>query len=345
MTADSKREWGIEELREEVTGRDELTRRDFLVRSAKAGASVAAATGLSWWLYDGTQPRSFGESDAQVSLPDFAVSGTGGKMSIVEGQDRTKTLRRALKSLGGIEAFIRPGDRVVIKVNAAFATPPILSATTNPELVAEVARLCFKAGASSVVVTDNPINDPASCFSLTGIAQAAGLAGAKVVLPKEDHFEPTSVAGGTLIKNWPLLYSPFEGANKLIGIAPVKDHHRSGASMIMKNWYGLLGGRRNIFHQDIHNIIKELAVMVSPTLVVLDGTVTMMTNGPTGGSLEDLRQTNTMIVSTDQVAADAFGATLLGKTVSDLPYIAKAQAQGAGTADYRSLNPIRDRVV
>ncbi len=48
-----------------------------------------------------------------------------------------------------------------------------------------------------------------------------------------------------------------------------------------------------------------------------------------------------MIVSTDQVAADAFGATLLGKTLAELPYISKAEALGLGTADYASLTPIR----
>jgi uncharacterized protein (DUF362 family) len=101
-----------------------------------------------------------------------------------------------------------------------------------------------------------------------------------------------------------------------------------------------LGGRRNIFHQDIHTIITELAMMISPSLVILDGTTSMMTNGPTGGSLSDLKQTNTMIVSTDQVAADAFGATLLGKSLSDLPFISKAEAAGVGTADYRALNPV-----
>ena len=140
------------------------------------------------------------------------------------------------------------------------------------------------------------------------------------------------------------MFEPFHGATKLIGLAPVKDHHRGGASMTMKNWYGLLGGRRNIFHQDIHTIIIELALLVRPTLVILDGTTTMMTNGPTGGSLADLKPTNTMIVSTDQVAADAFGATLLGKTAADLPFISKAAAAGSGTADYESLNPVRDHV-
>jgi uncharacterized protein (DUF362 family) len=120
----------------------------------------------------------------------------------------------------------------------------------------------------------------------------------------------------------------------------VKDHQRSGASMSMKNWYGLLGGHRNIFHQDIHNTIKELAIMVKPTLVILDGTTTMMTNGPTGGALADLKDTNTMIISTDQVAADSFGCSLLDKTIYDLPFISKATEAGAGTDDYASMKPV-----
>jgi uncharacterized protein (DUF362 family) len=189
-----------------------------------------------------------------------------------------------------------------------------------------------------VIVTDNPINDPSSAFALTGIAQAAQSAGARVVVPTKADFKPTTVKGGKLIKAWPILFGPCEGVNKLIGIAPVKDHHRSGASMTMKNWYGLLGGPRNIFHQDIHNVIKELALMVVPTFVILDGTTTMVTNGPTGGSLDDLKQTNTMIVSTDQVAADSFGATLLGKGPQDLPYIPKAENARAGTSNFRALD-------
>jgi uncharacterized protein (DUF362 family) len=255
-----------------------------------------------------------------------------------------KTINRALAALGGIERFIKSGDRVVLKVNAAFASPAALSATSNPDLVAEVARLCLKAGAASVIVTDNPINDPQSCFALTGIAKAAEAAGAKIALPMASSFKPTTLAGATLIKDWPLLIEPFKGVTKLIGLAPVKDHNRAGASMTMKNWYGLLGGRRNVFHQDIHTIIFELARLVRPTLVILDGTTTMMTNGPTGGSLADLKATNTMIASTDAVAADAFGATLLGKTAANLSFIGKCAAAGLGTADFESLNPVRDHV-
>jgi uncharacterized protein (DUF362 family) len=319
---------------------ESLSRREFMARAAKAGACLAAAGAIAWAARDPEGPGPAAAARQAAALPDFSIPGPAKKMAIARGSDRVQTLGLALKALGGIEAFVRKGDRVLIKVNAAFASPPMLSATTHPALVAELTRLCLAAGAAAVAVTDNPINDPASCFALTGIGQAGRSAGAELILPEERLFSPVTVDGARLIRNWPVLTAPLAGATRLIGVAPVKDHHRSGASMTLKNWYGLLGGRRNIFHQDIQTIIAELAVMVKPTLVVLDGTIAMLTNGPTGGSLADLQQTDTLIAGTDPVAVDAFGATLLGKTAADLPFIAKAAALGAGTADFRSLAPV-----
>lgn len=317
-----------------------FNRRQFLDRLAKAGISITAACAAGFWFHDSKGPTLSKNDPSNLILPDFSIDALGQKMSIVRGEDRVATLRMALKSLGGIETFIKKGDRVLLKVNAAFASPAMLSATTHPAIITEMTQLCFRAGAASVVVTDNPINDPASCFSLTGIADAARSAGARVLLPRNDLFSPMTVKDAKLIRNWPVLYKPFTDITKVIGMAPLKDHHRSGASMIMKNWYGLLGGRRNIFHQDIHSIIMELAMMVKPSLVILDATTSMMTNGPTGGSLSDLKNTNTMIVSTDQVAADAFGASLLGKSLDELLFIGKAEAAGIGTANYHKLNPV-----
>jgi uncharacterized protein (DUF362 family) len=66
----------------------------------------------------------------------------------------------------------------------------------------------------------------------------------------------------------------------------------------------------------------------------------MMTNGPTGGSLSDLKDTGTLVVATDPVAADAVGVELLGRTLSDVPYILMAEKAGAGQADYHRLNPV-----
>jgi uncharacterized protein (DUF362 family) len=317
-------------------------RRQFLTRAGKAGISIAAAGTASYLLYDKKGPsRLSAKSKDLVTLADFSVPHKAGDMiSIVEGPDRKQTADKAIELLGGIERFVKKGETVAIKPNVAFASPPMLGATARPELVAQVVTLCLQAGAAQVIVTDNPINDPASCFTLSGIGKASSQAGAKVILPREYHFRHTTLEGGKLIKNWPLFFRPFENVDKLIGISPVKHHARAGASMSMKNWYGLLGGRRNIFHQDINTIIAELAMMVKPTLVILDGTEVMMTNGPTGGSVSDLKRKNTLIASCDMVAADSYGCTLLDLKPADLPYLAKAQTAGAGNTNYESLKPI-----
>ncbi|MFH1060004.1 MAG: DUF362 domain-containing protein, partial [Pseudomonadota bacterium] len=312
-------------------------RRDFLRRAAVVGLGLAATGGLGWGLYDPTGPATSEPRAAAVQVPDFSLAAEKGRMAIVHGSNRTAALRAGLEAVGGLKRFIQPGDRVLIKVNAGFATPPSLGATTNPEIFAELVRLCREAGAASVAVTDNPINDPRSCFQLTGLGQAAADSGADLWLPETRFFRPATVEGASLIRSWPVLYEPLAAANKVIGLSPVKDHHRSGASLAMKNWYGLLGGRRNIFHQDINTIIAELALMMRPTLVILDGVVSMQSNGPTGGSPDDLKATETLIVSTDQVAADARASLLLGRTPADLPFIAKAASLGLGTSDWQSL--------
>ena len=317
------------------------TRREFFRRALRAAAGVAATGGLGAWLLDRHPPGDFGRVRAADPRRDYRVRAVGARMAIATGRDRAAMLRGALGSLGGIERFIGRGDRVMLKVNAAFASPAALGATTHPELLAELVRLCRAAGAASVVVTDNPINAPDSCFELSGIGPAARAAGADLFVPGPGSFRPGTLPGGRLIRDWPVLWEPFAGVTKLIGIAPVKSHDRAGASMTLKNWYGLLGGRRNQFHQDIDGIIVELAMLVKPTLVVLDGTDSMMSNGPTGGSLADLKATDALVVSTDPVAADAFGATLLGRTFHDLPYLVRAAGLGLGTTDFESLRPDR----
>jgi uncharacterized protein (DUF362 family) len=315
-------------------------RRAFVARMWRAVllAAGTGALGVAFW--DRKGPGGKGSKPAEPAQLDYSVSAQAGKLAVARGVDRMSNVKAAIQALGGMGGYVRPGDKVLLKVNAAFATPPAIGATTHPDVVRQVALQCFEAGAGQVVVADNPINDPASCFSLSGIETAARKVGAQVMLPRPDRFEPYSLKDGRLILNWPVFSAPMRWADKVIGLAPVKDHHRSGASLGIKNWYGLLGGRRNIFHQQIHTIIADLAMLVKPTLVILDGTWSMMANGPTGGSIDDLKATRTVVAGTDPVAVDAFGATLLGKTAKDLPHLKMAQAAGAGTVDFRSLNPI-----
>lgn len=319
----------------------DLNRREFIHRSVKAGVISASMLGTGWFLHETHPPALEPSTKALSGIPDFSkTSAKGPAMAIAKGTDRVDMVRRTLGALGGTNRFVRPGDRVVIKVNAAFASPPAISATSHPDLVEALVTECLKAGASDVVVTDNPINDPASCFRLTGIGPATEAAGGRIVLPTSDQFADVTLAGARLIRDWPVLIGPLANADCLIGVAPLKDHHRSGASMTIKNWYGLLGGRRNVFHQDIHTIITELAALVRPTLVFLDAVTTMMHNGPTGGSISDLTDTNILVAGIDPVAVDAAGARILGRELNQLPHLQQAAGAGLGILDYRTLNPV-----
>ncbi len=313
-------------------------RRRFLARGLRYGLGLAAlwATGLS--LSDWVGPTGETERDKGLKGPfDWSVSNAPKAVAVVTGSDRAVCYAAGLAALGGIKQFISSKDRVFVKVNAAFASPPALGATSHPELVEAVVRSCLEAGASQVVVSDNPINDPASCFRLTGIADAVRRSGGTLWIPESRRFQAVTLPDGQYLNQWPSWTAPFLTADKVINLAPVKHHHRAGASMICKNWYGLLGGPRNLFHQNVHDVIGELAALFRPTLVILDGITAMMTNGPTGGSLADLKETRTLIVSPDPVAADALGAQILNIDPQKLPYLRQAERLGAGSLDLGNL--------
>ena len=139
-----------------------------------------------------------------------------------------------------------------------------------------------------------------------------------------------------VLGRWPIFYEPLAAATKVIGTAPIKDHNLCSASMNLKNWYGLLGGPRNRFHQAIHDVVSDLAMMVSPTLVVADGTRVMMNNGPTGGRISDVTPGGefgrpVVVASVDQVACDAWCYQhLLGRDPAQLAYLELAQSKIEG---------------
>jgi len=315
------------------------TRREFLVRLGVT-AAVATGAGFLWRALHDPSGELGKPQEPTLHLKKFTVAPASGAktLGIARGEKYDQMLRMAIAAIGGIEHFIHKGDVVLIKPNVAFDRSPKLGATSNPEVLAALIHLVREAGASEIRVADNPIESPESCFAKTGIGAAARGAGAKVYLPTPSSFEMLEVPGAKLIERWPFFYAPFRGVDKVIGISPVKDHNLCHASMCTKNWYGLLGGRRNQFHQDIHNIIADLALMMKPTFVIMDGSRVLMKSGPTGGDLSDVAMGHTIVAATDQIAADAWGfSQLLGRS-SELPkYLFNAQERGLGNLDWKSV--------
>lgn len=331
-------------------------RRRFLQHAAIVGGASLGATYLS--LAPSSWPLSLKDEDGELGKPKpkiltlpekgYAVEAAplAADLGIARGADVPALVRSAVDAIGGIKRFVQRGDVVVIKPNVAFERAAALGATTNPEVLVALIHLVREAGAKEIRVCDNPIESAEACFVKSGIHRAAIEAGARVYLPHKADFETLHVPNAKWIAKWPFFYRPFDGATKVIGTAPVKDHNLCRASMTTKNWYGLLGGRRNQFHQDIHGIIADLALMMRPTFVVLDGTRVLWRSGPTGGNLEDVRPGRSIIASTDSLAADAFGWTdLLDRKDEALPaYFANASKLGLGNPDYKSLRIKEEQV-
>lgn len=332
-------------LRGAHTQKELMNRRDFLRRGATlvglGGAAsylALAPEGFPFSLKDRSglrsrpKPRVFRLRDFRVPKPGGAVD-----IGVGRGGDPGVGLRKALDGIGGIAHYIKPGDIVLIKPNVAFDRSPNLGATTHPEIIEALTRLLLiECRAREVRVADNPVESPADCFAKSGVGPAVERAGGRVYLPDSNAFRELKTPGATLIETWPFFYRPFKDVNKVIGLAPVKDHNLSQASIGIKNWYGLLGGRRNQFHQDIHEIISDLSIMIKPTLTILDGMHILMENGPTGGDPSNVKQGDVVMAGVDPVAMDAWAFEHLLERGQNLPeYLRKAEKKGSGRVDYR----------
>ena len=224
---------------------------------------------------------------------------------------------------------------MVLKLNIGWDRVPQQAANTNPDLVKTIARLCFDAGAKRVVVTDVSCNDARRCFLRSGIAGAAESVGATVLLPEERKFRDYRI-NGELLSVWPI-YTPIIETDKIINVPIVKHHNLSRVTMGMKNWYGILGGRRNQLHQNIDLGIADLATFIRPTLTILDAYRVLTANGPQGGNLNDVKLVKTVVAGVDPVAIDAFGAAFLGLKAEQIPYIAIGHDRGLGNRNYSEL--------
>ena len=313
-----------------------VSRRALLTRWGPAALAASALAGTGALLAD-REGRHRPPDDRALPRPrDWRIApGARGRIVTTGGASPDENLRRALAALGGIEQFVKRGERVVIKPNCAWDRTPEQGANTDPVLVAELARLCRAAGASRVIVADSTCHDPDRSFERSGIARAARSAGATV-----QHQSSGGVVrldlGGTQLGPWDVLKSIAE-ADRVINVPLVKHHGLARATVGMKNWIGAVTGPRSAMHQRLSQVTAELGAAFRPTLTVVDATRILVSGGPTGGSLASVRTLNQLAISTDPVAADAWGASLLGLEAADLSYLAIAARLGLGTTDWQSI--------
>ncbi len=329
----------VEETRNAGTKPDQptvITRREAMLQLLRAGGIAAAGGGVAVWLSERSarpvpvraeQARRDHRVSANPQLP---------KMTVVQNGEPRALVQRALADLGGMNRFISRQDIVVIKPNIAWDRTPEQAANTNPDLVAEVVRQCWQAGAKRVIVTDVSCNEPRRCFQRSGIQAAARAEGAEVILPDPEMFREVEL-GGVVLKTWPV-FTPFLEADKVLNLPIAKHHGLTGATLSMKNWYGILGGQRNRLHQQIHQSLVDLAGFMLPTLTIMDCYRILLRNGPTGGNLEDVALKKTVVASIDPVALDTYVAKAYWNLDPEhLPYLQMAANRGLGTTSFEDI--------
>jgi uncharacterized protein (DUF362 family) len=259
-------------------------------------------------------------------------------LAVAHGEDAAMATRAAIAAIGGMGRFVKTGDDVIVKPNICTDYhPPEYATTTNPIVVGTLVALCLEAGARRVRVMDMPFGGtPETAYAVSGIADATHAARGEMEVMSPLKFIMTNIPQGRDITQWEVYRDVLE-ADVFINVPIAKHHSLARLSLACKNLLGVVR-QPNRMHRNLGQRLADLASLIKPSLTVVDAMRILVANGPTGGSLNDVRQTNMVIASHDMVAADAFAATLFGLRGEDIPYIKLSSEMGLGTLD---LNAIR----
>lgn len=269
----------------------------------------------------------------------FSSQKTPPSLVIIRNGKPVEMVRKAFEMLGSISKFVNRGDIVLVKPNISWDRTPRFAATTNPEIVTEVIRLCYIAGAKKVIIVDRTCNDARRCYKNSGIQEAASEAGAYVRFARDNHFKKVQIPNGREITSWSFHQDALK-ADKLINIPILKHHSISGGlTMGFKNMMGLLGGNRGRLHRSFHEKIVDINRVLIPQLTIIDAVRILRNNGPSGGNLDDVVQMNTIIVGTDRVLVDAWGAKIFGMDPLSFQYLRIANQEGMGEIDTEKSKP------
>ncbi|HOK79591.1 MAG TPA: DUF362 domain-containing protein [bacterium] len=236
---------------------------------------------------------------------------------------------RVIKSLGGIERFVRKGARVVVKPNIAWNRSPEQAANTHPDVVGTIVNLSKKAGASTVIVTDVTCNPWQVTYTKSGIRQAVETAGG--IMNGPEKFRKVSIPSGVVLKEADVLEDILD-ADVLINVPVVKVHgSEAKVTISMKNWMGAVRDRGYFHRTDLNQCIADISSFLKPTITIVDATRILLTRGPQGPG--EVKETKMVFGGFDFVALDAFGATLLGVNPLEVRHIQIAGKMGLGESD------------
>ncbi len=187
-------------------------------------------------------------------------------------------------------------------------------------------------------VMDTPFAgiSPASAYTASGIEAEVKAAGGEMEIMSPIKYTECDISNGVDLHSWKVYRDAME-TDVLINVPIAKQHSLARITLGAKNLLGLVDSP-NLMHSNLGQRVADLACLIRPNLTVIDAVRILVDHGPTGGSLNDVKQTNTIIASHDIVAVDAYAAQLFFKTSPQkVGYIKLGGDMGLGKIDLTGL--------
>jgi uncharacterized protein (DUF362 family)/Pyruvate/2-oxoacid:ferredoxin oxidoreductase delta subunit len=247
--------------------------------------------------------------------------------------------------LGGIENFVKPGQKVLLKPNLLSAKDPDRAITTHPMIVAAVARKVRECGAE-VMVGDSPGGAKRGVRRVwrnTGMLEMAEREKIELV-----NFEASGVEKFSIDGRDYFLAKPAIEADAIISLAKLKTHVLTLMTGGIKNIFGLIPGfRKANYHKEypkpneFAQVITDILSLRPPTLTIMDAILSMEGDGPSSGNP---RWSNLLLASSDPVAIDAIASEIIGLNPSRVPTIRIASEAGLGIGWPEAVNVVGERL-
>ncbi|MBQ2952317.1 MAG: DUF362 domain-containing protein [Clostridia bacterium] len=252
-----------------------------------------------------------------------------------------EAVRTGLALLGGVERFVRPEEKVLLKPNLLARALPQKAITTHPAVFSAVARAIRETGCTHISYGDspgNPTTTPDKAAEGSGITEAAGQFG----LTKADFSSGSIVPfpDGRTARSF-YLCNGVQQADALINVCKMKTHALERITGAVKNLYGCVTGVNKATGHALYpnsevfaDMLVDLNRCIAPRLHIMDGVVAMEGNGPTSGTPTPM---NVLLFSDDPVALDAVFCALIHLAPTEVPTCVCGQQQGLGVMDAEKI--------
>ena len=246
---------------------------------------------------------------------------------------------RSVDLLGGIERFVKKGERILVKPNLLAAKPVETAVTTHPAFVKAVILLVKEAGATPVVGDSPGMGSAQKVAQKSGIMDVCKETGTELIElkelviaenPKGHTFRRLDVSKEAL------------GFDGIINLPKLKTHVQMYLTLGVKNMFGCVPGKlkpqwhlsAGVDSKDFAGMLLDLYNFLSPRLTVIDGIIAMEGNGPGSG---DPRALGLVFASENAVAMDTVITRVLGAKSENVPILKAAIKRGLKEADISNV--------